>query len=200
MQTLAVSGSTVYVGGNFSMIGASTRNNLAAIDTAGTVLAWNPAANGMVKALTISGSTVFAGGDFTCFGNCGGGSEGVDKWSRNRLAAIDSAGAVQTWNPDADGSVTALAFSGQTLYAGGSFTTAGGQTRNRLAAADISTACLTAYTAASCFKTWNPNANGQVKALLASGPTVYIAGVFATLSGGQALYMSSVNSDGSLNW
>ncbi|MFH1148976.1 MAG: IPT/TIG domain-containing protein, partial [Actinomycetota bacterium] len=76
--------------------------------------------------------------------------------------------------------VYALAVSGNgsTVYAGGVFTSIGGQARNRIAALDASTGAATA---------WNPNANGPVIALAVSGDssTVYAAGWFQTI-GGQA--------------
>jgi hypothetical protein len=73
---LAVSGSTIYVGGAFTTIGGSTtRNCLAAIGTDGTLTAWDPNANTIVAALAVSdgGSPVYAGGSFTHIGGnaCG---------------------------------------------------------------------------------------------------------------------------------
>jgi hypothetical protein len=66
---LAVSGSTVYVGGDFTSIGGQTRNCIAALDAAtGVATAWNPNAAGRVLALAVSGSTVYAGGGFAHVG------------------------------------------------------------------------------------------------------------------------------------
>ncbi len=43
VYALAVSGSTVYAGGNFGSIGGQTRVNIAAINTlTGVVTSWNP--------------------------------------------------------------------------------------------------------------------------------------------------------------
>jgi hypothetical protein len=56
--TLAVSGRTVYAGGEFSLVGSMTRDNIAALDTrTGRTTAWNPGANGAVDALAVSGPT-----------------------------------------------------------------------------------------------------------------------------------------------
>ena len=67
--SLAVSGSTVYVGGEFDTIGGQTRGNLAALDaTSGLATAWDPEVGGpsypVVNALALSGSTLTVGGDF----------------------------------------------------------------------------------------------------------------------------------------
>ncbi|WP_298627954.1 PQQ-binding-like beta-propeller repeat protein [uncultured Legionella sp.] len=70
--------------------------------------------------------------------------------------------------------VKTLLVSGGTVYVGGTFTSIGGEVRNRIAALDAVTGSLTA---------WNPNANEQVNALAASGSTVYAGGVFSLLNG-----------------
>jgi hypothetical protein len=62
---LAVSGNTVYVGGQFIAIGGQARNRIAAIDgTTGLATAWNPNANNIVLTLLLDGSTLYAGGLF----------------------------------------------------------------------------------------------------------------------------------------
>jgi hypothetical protein len=178
VSALAVSGSTIYVGGLFTEIGGQTRNRIAAIDaTTGAATAWNPDAQGGpfgpdVQALVVSGSIVYAGGTFTSIGG----------QARNGIAALDAAtGAATAWNPNAQPdfygpSVFALAVSGSTVYAGGGFTHIGGQPRNRIAALDATSGLATF---------WNPNANVDVYALAVSGSTVYAGGGFTTI-GGQA--------------
>ena len=129
VYSLAISGTTVYVGGGtFTTIGGKTRNNIAAINaTTGAATSWNPHANGGVISLAISGTTVYAGGTFTTIGGK----------TRNNIAAINATtGNATSWNPDANGGVYSLAISGTTVYAGGTFTTMGGQARSYFAEFD----------------------------------------------------------------
>ena len=58
------------------------------------------------------------------------------------------------------------------MYAGGEFTSIGGQTRNFIAAPDAATGAATS---------WNPSFNNYVYALAASGTTVYAGGSFASI-------------------
>src|SRR3989442_1339559 len=73
------------------------------------------------------------------------------------------------WNPNADGTVDALAISGSTVYVRGNFASIGGMSRNRIAALDAASGAATA---------WNPNADNNVYALAVSGSTAYVGGGF----------------------
>jgi hypothetical protein len=172
VYALAVAGSTVYVGGKFTSIGGVDRNGIAALDATGAVTAWNPDAisgdyNGSISALAVSGSTVYVGGSFDSIGG----------QARNCLAALDaSSGLATAWDPEPSSAgyatVYALAVSGSTIYAGGDFTSIGGQTRNHIAALDAGTGLATA---------WDPNASTSVRALAVAGSTVYAGGWFTSI-------------------
>ncbi|HVP15659.1 MAG TPA: hypothetical protein VMS88_08945, partial [Terriglobales bacterium] len=175
VHALAVSGGTVYAGGSFTSIGGQARNRIAALDAAtGAATTWDPNAGGQypyVYALAVSESTVYAGGEFTSIGG----------QARKFIAALDATtGAATAWDPNAGGigsvyaSVYALAVDGSTVYAGGYFTSIGGQTRNHIAALDATTGAAT---------DWNPNANDAVDALALSGSTVYAGGYFTSVGG-----------------
>ncbi|RME89794.1 MAG: hypothetical protein D6767_07870 [Candidatus Hydrogenedentota bacterium] len=158
---LLASGNTIYVGGIFSTINGQSRNNLAAVDTSGNLLSFNPNLDNAVYALAISGTTLYVGGDFT---TVGGGST-----TRNKLAAFDtSTGNITGWNPNANARVSALAVVGSNIYVGGQFTSIGVQTRKRLAAVDASGAV----------KAWNPEMDNNVYTLTAIGNTLYVGGKF----------------------
>src|SRR5262249_55534659 len=126
---LAVSGSTVYAGGDFVTIGGQSRNRIAALDaTSGLATAWNPAANDSVRAIAVSGSTGYAGGLFTQI------RTGPTLQNRNRGAGIGAVRGLATpWNPDFDVDVLALRVADSSVYAGGKFTFVGGQARRGIA-------------------------------------------------------------------
>jgi len=185
VDALAVSGSTIYAGGTFQNIGAVTpqpRPYLAALDAStGAALLWNPSPDDSVDALVVSGSTVYAGGTFA----------NVDGHSHSRLVAIDASGAPASWDAGVSGTfgpaVDALAVSGSTVYAGGSFTSIGGQSRNDLAALDGTTGTATS---------WDPNANHTVNALAVFGSVVYAGGSFTSIGGQTRDYLAGLDVSG----
>jgi len=182
IRALAVSGSTVYVGGGFSSIGGQSRHGIAALDaTTGNATDWIPNPDSGVGALAVSGSTVYVGGGFTAIGG----------QPRNYIAALDTAtGNATDWNPNANGWVLALAVSGSTVYAGGEFDSIGGQFRNSIAALDTATGNATA---------WDPNAKASggaypdVYALAVSGSTVYAGGLFTSIGGQSRHYIAALD-------
>jgi hypothetical protein len=94
------------------------------------------------------------------------------------------AGAIVNSTPDwgdtpqcqTNGRVYAVAYLGGTLYLGGSFTSVDGSARSHLAACDAADGHLL---------TWNPSANGVVRALKISpaGTRVYAGGDFTVVAG-----------------
>ena len=176
VQVLAASGTTVYVGGEFTHatdpVGrVVARDRLAAVDArTGDLLAWNPRANKAVYAIAVDAArgTVYVGGDFSTIGAT----------TRHRLAAVDAAsGAVSAWNHQADARVRALDVSASRLYAGGQFTGVDGAPRNRLAAFSLADGRLD--------QAWTPAASDHVYTVKVSpsGDRVYVGGRFETLNG-----------------
>ena len=132
--------------------------------------------NGEVDVIAVSGSIAYIGGEFTSVRPAGALSGGV---TRNGLAAIDlTTGLVTSWNPGITGArprVNALAVSadGATIYVGGTFATLGGVARSNIGA----------VSAAGVVTSWNPGADGVVRALLAGPSELYAGGNFTTIAG-----------------
>lgn len=182
---IAVSGTTVYVGGDFTSIGAVARNYIAAFDLSGTTpnvpTSWNPTANGSVRALVVDSGTLYVGGSFITIG-------GLD---RGRVAAFNLTGPTPNiptdWNPNVGGSVYSLAVSGSNVYVGGNFVLIGSVARNYLALFNLSS--LTPNTPTS----WDPNPNGIVRSIVATLSTIYVGGDFTAFGATSRNYLAEFN-------
>jgi outer membrane protein assembly factor BamB len=130
------------------------------------------AANRRVEDVLPTGGTAFVAGRFTSLLPPGGGSA----VARGRLGACSLAtGQILPWNPNANGTVHALAADGGTIFAGGSFTSVGGSARTGLAALRGDTGAATS---------WKPSVGGgTVKALALAGNTLYLGGTFRSVNG-----------------
>jgi trimeric autotransporter adhesin len=119
VNALAVSGNTVYAGGNFT----APRGGFVALDAATATVNENyPQALGEVWSLAVSGNTLYVGGISLQLKDKNGGNH-------NCLAAIDADGTLDERYPDADSFVTALAPTQAGLFVAGYFSAIGGQAR-----------------------------------------------------------------------
>ncbi|WP_199182363.1 LamG-like jellyroll fold domain-containing protein [Cryobacterium sp. Y11] len=134
--------------------------------------------NGVAWTQLIVGNTVYVGGEFTR-SRPAGSARGVNEIVRNNLLAYNlrTGALISTFNPNVNGAVRALVASadGTRIFAGGSFTQVGAETRYRLAAFDTASGDLVS--------SWKPVVNAPVKALGIFGDTVYAGGTFSTASG-----------------
>jgi outer membrane protein assembly factor BamB len=175
VNTIAVSGDTVYIGGSFTEVVtqdgvAVTRSRLAAINAnTGGLTDWAPQVNRPVSALAVDGGRVYAGGRFTR----------ADGERHNYVAVIDAAtGEVDhTFDAETDLPVRALAASRGLLYLGGEFGVVNGEARSRLARVDGITGELV--------PNWTPTADSTVWTLTLSPDSgrLYVGGEFTTISG-----------------
>ena len=101
--------------GAFQTVGGTTRNRLAAVDTTGSLLAWNPSASSAAFALAISGDNVYIGGGFSSIAGA----------SQPRLAIVNTQGSLISWDastetpfyPLTGGQVFAIGVDSDTLLA-----------------------------------------------------------------------------------
>ncbi len=174
--SLAIADGVIYAGGSFSGAGGGTgttpRSRLAAFDTAGNVMDWNPGVNNRVDSLAIANGVIYVGGTFTS------AVGGTGTTPRSRLAAFDTAGNLMDWNPGVSSTVGTLAVADGIIYAGGDFSGAGGGTgttpRSHLAAFD----------AAGNVMDWNPGVNNRVDSLAIANGVIYVGGTFSRAGGG----------------
>jgi hypothetical protein len=175
VYALARSGNVLFAGGMFSTLGNGlARTRLGAIDlgsTQGSIMAWDPRPNGMVRALYANSNTLYVGGDFTTFTK-------TTLTTRNYLAAFDTIttdDAPLMWAPDVSNSVYAITGTGSDIYIGGIFQSAGGQPLHGVAALDSITGLA------------HPWANGAadlyVYALAEKNGRLYIGGQFNAMAG-----------------
>jgi len=168
VNALVVSGTTLYVGGDFTSISATTRNHVAAYDlVSGNILAWDPnagtTAGNTINSMLVNAGLIYVGGKFTSVGG----------QTRNNIAAVDAAtGLATTWNPNASSTVNVVALSGQNIYIGGAFTQVNATTRNHIAAIDVSTGLITS---------WNPNSDNNVYVIDPGVSSLYVGGSFSNI-------------------
>jgi len=177
--TMALSGTTLYIGGFFNTVDHALRSYGAAISTTtNTVMQWDAAAGSVIRAFAPAGTTTWIGGDFTTIGS----------FARANLAAIDLAtGQATSWNPGTNGPVWALESVGGLLYAGGTFGVVAGTGRGNVARFDPNGA----------LNAWSAPTNGPVyaitgRALVPSGNIVYLGGPFTACMGQNRNHLAAV--------
>jgi trimeric autotransporter adhesin len=185
VRALAVSADTLYVAGGFTRIGGSDRSRIAALDPAsGAVRELDVRANDSVLALAVSGETVYIGGEFNS----------INSNRRNNLAALNSEGELLSWNPDADGTVNALAATGgaaPTVYAGGDFRFIGGLERPALAAMDSDGNVIDAFNAQAAHAgTSRPIVRALV---LGNSGALYVGGSFTSMGQRNRTHLAALN-------
>lgn len=190
--TIAIKNGTVYVGGSFTNVGATSRTDVAAIDSAtGIATTWNPSVSysfmplspKSVNKIEIDGNIAYIGGTFI-----------------GKLFAVDlntglSTGLSTAMSMDIADFVSEIKVKNSKLYIAGRFTTAGGVGRTNVASIDASTGIAT---------NWNPAITPQngvytrITDLEIFNDTIYIAGDFTAVNGTPRNTFAALDINGNL--
>ncbi len=191
VSTLAVQADgKILIGGEFTFMGGTARNRIARLNPDGTLdTGFDPNAGGSVYAIAIqSDGKILVGGIFTSIG-------GV---TRYRIARLNADGTLDSaFNQSASGGMStdgvyalALQADGKLLI-GGSFTSVGGTTRNRIARLAPDGTLDTGF---------NPNAGSSVYALaLQADGKILVGGGFTTMGGVTRNRIARLAADGTLD-
>jgi uncharacterized delta-60 repeat protein len=193
VNALAVDGSgNVYVGGSFTTAGGNPASRVAKWNGSTWSSLGTGAADGVgstVSALAVQGTNVYVGGSFTTAG--GSLANRVARWDGSAWQTLGTGTTATDGTANGvGGGVNALAVDGSgNVYAGGSFSTAGGTTARNVARWNgTSWSSLGTGTTAT-----DGTANGVgslVFALTVSGTTVYAGGAFSTAGGAATRYVA----------
>ncbi|MGL5809593.1 MAG: LamG domain-containing protein [Nocardioides sp.] len=179
-------GNRLYLGGQFTTVGGTTRNRVAAINITnvaagqnGTVDAtFNPNSNRTVVSLDSTASTVYIGGDFTTIG--GGGRSNfasVSATNGSLNAAFNPVLAAPPPSPFATYSPRVNAIEvlpgGSRVLAGGSFNSVDGVPTGGLVSFDPASGDTQSWPAAAS-QPINTNCGGRVTDIIAAGTVAYV--------------------------
>jgi hypothetical protein len=181
VKALAVSGSSVYIAGDFGTVAGQKRDSLARVDATTGALSgtFKHSINGRPYAVAAGNGKLYVGGTITS----------VDGQARTRLAAFNlSSGALDaTWKPTADDQVETITVGGGRTYVGGRFKKVNSTSGYaRLVALHPTTGKIV-----TTFKPAAP--------VIAYGIAVTSAGVF-TAHGGQGGKANAYSTSGKLKW
>lgn len=160
--SMAPDGGALYVGGDFSSFGGSSRRNAAAVDPeTGALRNWSPDPSYPLLGIAASRSAIY-------FAGAGPGGT---------LGAFEALpGDDEVWHVHADGNMQAVGFLGTTVYAGGHFDAVEDLERHKIFAVSADTGDL---------RPWNPGTNSSVgvRSVVGYGNKVYIGGEFTVVDG-----------------
>jgi hypothetical protein len=175
IYALAMSGTDLYIGGDFDVVGNTTligASNIAKYSYASNT--WSALAQGCnnsVYAIAISGTDVYVGGSFTnALDNAGASvayTSRIAKWNGSTWSALGR--GCDT------GQVSAITVSGTNVYIGGSFT-------NTIDSSGTTVAYTTriAKWNGSTWSILGRGTSGAVNAIAISGSNVYVGGNFSS--------------------
>jgi hypothetical protein len=178
VKAMVTVGSVTVLGGDFTTVTDTSGHSfpaqrLAVINnsTGAVNTAWSGSADDSVYSLAVLGNTVYVGGAFSK----------LDGVAHRNLGAVSlSTGAlVSSFQSTANKPVDAISAISGAVFVGGQFTslTVGSTTTNRqfIARVDPTSGAVTSG--------WSASPDARVRALVASGSTLYVGGDFTTVSG-----------------
>lgn len=187
VESLALAGTQLYVGGYFTAIGGQSLTHVARVSVSGAGNAdplWNPAPDFYVYTISVNGSEVFLGGTFLEVG-------GARHWG---FARVDTSGTVDATAPDmeADGAVYALAVAPDGgLIVGGLFGKAEQVERHNLLRLNPNGSLDTA---------WSVSFDQYVRALaVAPSGVIYASGPFTHVNGQAQEWIVKISPGGSVD-
>jgi uncharacterized delta-60 repeat protein len=176
----------ILIGGYFQSVLGVTRNNLARLNADGTLdLTFDPRPNTLVYAIAVQADgKILLGGAFTALAPNGG-----PVFTRNHIARVTASGALETFNPNANGIVDAMVVQADgNILVGGEFTGAnsiGGQTRNGIARLNATTGLADAF---------NPNSSDSVYAIaIQVDGRILVGGHFTFIGGNTRNYIARLD-------
>jgi uncharacterized delta-60 repeat protein len=164
----------ILIGGDFITVLGVTRNNIARLNTDGTLdMAFDPNANNTVYAIALQADgKILAVGSFA-------GANSIGGQMRNHIARLDATtGLADSFDPNADNDLLSIAVQPDgKILAGGVFTTIGGQPRNHIARLDATTGAADL--------TFDPNASDLIDSIAVQADGKILAGGNFITIGGQ---------------
>jgi hypothetical protein len=182
---------TLYVGGNFTKVGRTSRPYFAAFDVAtGKLLKYTFKFNARVKAIATMNTTVYVGGSFTAVGTS----------PRQRGAAFGlKSNKLTRWNPRADRPIEALVTTPDKtrVIVGGSFATLSGKPNPGMGAVTAAWGTLRTWKINRAVKSYGSAA--AVLDLVADRDTIYGA-TYGFATGNFEGVFAASPVDGSVKW
>lgn len=163
-------GTIIYACGMFTTVNGNSRFKMAAVSTGGTLQSAFPPSSSAIWDMVIHNDIIYVCGSFTYLNSVA--------TPRSNLGAIRiSTRLVESWAPTLNDAAFNMTFDSttQTIYVAGQFLVANGQSRQYLAAFDLS----------GNLKSWYPQINDYVRALgyVSDRNTVWIGGKFTIVNG-----------------
>ena len=181
----------ILIGGDFNTVLGVTRNNLARLNTDGTLdTVFNPNPNNFVNAMAVQpDGKILVAGAFTA----------ISGQTRLYIARLDGGSGLvdSSFDPSANQSLVSITIQPDgKILVGGGFSVIGGQPRNFVARLDATNGFADSF---------NPNANGIVETIAVDvDGKVLLGGLFTTLApnGGSTVarnYLARLNPTGTLD-